>query len=712
MKIYNRYLLDNTVFRVASIIGGPNDPESVNGSTEEKRLEELMGLNRMIASGAMTAAFPLHAGEYKLDDEIHTNHWIKSLDELNARQKLYYAWASPKAWYKKQPMDPIRRYFGEKIGMYFSWLGYYTTMLLIASGFGLVAFFYGLVTMKSNQTADDLCPGGPNANYIMCPKCDKPCMFWLLQDSCTNVRLTHLFDNDLTVVYSILMALWSTMFLEFWKRKQNELQFEWDLFDFEETEETLRPEFEEAAQKNEANWMKKNPVTQSLEPFMPFSYKIPRLAMSLSTVLFMIFIVVAAIVGVIVYRVIILGILNNAGLQDEASVVTSGTAACLNLVAIMAFSFVYQILATKLTDLECPRTETEYEDSYTLKMFLFQFVNYYSSIIYIAFFKGNFVGYPGHYNTILGSRQEECQPGGCLFELTFQLVIIMVGKQFINNVQEIGVPLAMELYRTKKTEADENKRIKQQMAAGESEAVVKNEIDEPWEKDFLLSPQPKMNLFGEYLEMVIQFGFTTLFATAFPLAPIFAFVNNVIEIRLDAFKFVTALQRPWAQKAQDIGSWYSILEAVGILSVLFNAFTIAITSTYIDKYLYSVSDAHKNDATFWDFIYTTANATSSFAGYDCEDNLLEAYNMTACNPETCYYKAYRMGAGSGDAGSLSEQYWKALAAQFIFVCVFEHLVFFIKTIVAYMVPDMPGDVKVQQLREQHIIKTFLYAADN
>lgn len=31
----------------------------------------------------------------------------------------------------------------------------------------------------------------------------------------------------------------------------------------------------------------------------------------------------------------------------------------------------------------------------TLKMFLFQFVNYYSSCFYIAFAKGKAVGYPG-----------------------------------------------------------------------------------------------------------------------------------------------------------------------------------------------------------------------------------------------------------------------------------------------------------------------------
>ena len=51
----------------------------------------------------------------------------------------------------------------------------------------------------------------------------------------------------------------------------------------------------------------------------------------------------------------------------------------------------------------------------------------------------------------------------------------------------------------------------------------------------------------------IQFGFVTIFVAAFPLAPLFALLNNIIEIRSDANKFVTQLQRPMATRAQDIG---------------------------------------------------------------------------------------------------------------------------------------------------------------
>lgn len=44
-------------------------------------------------------------------------------------------------------------------------------------------------------------------------------------------------------------------------------------------------------------------------------------------------------------------------------------------------------------------------------MFLFQFVNYYSSCFYIAFFKGKVVGYPKTPVYLLGEyRNEEVQP--------------------------------------------------------------------------------------------------------------------------------------------------------------------------------------------------------------------------------------------------------------------------------------------------------------
>lgn len=43
-----------------------------------------------------------------------------------------------------------RKYFGEKIGLYFAWLGVYTQMLIPASVVGIIVFLYGCATVDEN----------------------------------------------------------------------------------------------------------------------------------------------------------------------------------------------------------------------------------------------------------------------------------------------------------------------------------------------------------------------------------------------------------------------------------------------------------------------------------------------------------------------------------------------------------------------------------
>lgn len=115
-----------------------------------------------------------------------------------------------------------------------------------------------------------------------------------------------------------------------------------------------------------------------------------------------------------------------------------------------------------------------------------------------------------------------------------------------------------------------------------------------WEQDHVLQNFSQLGLFYEYLEMgensvqppgpvllspastprclvpVVQFGFITLFVASFPLAPLLALFNNILEIRVDAWKFTTQFRRPVASKARNIGAWLEILNAVAVLSVVTN----------------------------------------------------------------------------------------------------------------------------------------------
>lgn len=43
-----------------------------------------------------------------------------------------------------------RKYFGEKIGLYFAWLGLYTSFLIPSSIIGVIVFLYGCATIEED----------------------------------------------------------------------------------------------------------------------------------------------------------------------------------------------------------------------------------------------------------------------------------------------------------------------------------------------------------------------------------------------------------------------------------------------------------------------------------------------------------------------------------------------------------------------------------
>ncbi|XP_020601882.1 anoctamin-4-like isoform X1 [Orbicella faveolata] len=507
----------------------------------EKRNQ--IGIGRLINNGTYTAAYPLHEGPYELEQSNDPPR------PENARQLLFFTWVKASTrWYKMQPLDHIRDYFGEKIGIYFAWLGFYTAMLLPAALMGLICVIYGAAKLSSYIPVRDICD--KSQNFPMCPRCDRGCPYWHLYDTCIYSKVAYVFDNEFTVVFAIFMSIWATMFLEFWKRRQAEIAYEWDLLGYEDEEEQPRPEYEALALETRLN-----PITKVEEPFISIGKKVPRFVCGISFIVFMLALVLIAVFAVVVYRAAVYAVL--AGQNDynmgAVSIATSGTAALINLIIIMLLNKVYEKLAEILTRWEMPRTQTELEDIFSFKMYLFQFMNYYSSLFYIAFFKLN-PGRPAKFNRIFGRyRQEECNPAGCLFELLVQLAVIMVGKQIFNNFIEVIVPKLQNWWRRR-----------QNIETPDLAEYTR------WELDYDLNQYPAHGLFYEYLEMVIQYGFITLFVAAFPLGPFFALINNLLEIRLDAYKFIVVFQRPMAARAQDIGIWYTILKAVTKISVVVN----------------------------------------------------------------------------------------------------------------------------------------------
>lgn len=648
------------------------------------------GINKLVSSGIYKAAFPLHDCNFSSPSE--------DLSCPNERYLLYREWAHPRSIYKKQPLDLIRKYYGEKIGIYFAWLGYYTQMLLLAAIVGVACFLYGYFTQNNCTWSKEVCDPDIGGQIIMCPQCDKECPFWSLNVTCESSKKLCIFDSFGTLVFAVFMGVWVTLFLEFWKRRQAELEYEWDTVELQQ-EEQARPEYEARC-----THVVINEITQEEErvPFTTWG-KCIRVTLCASAVFFWILLIIASVIGIIVYRlsVFVIFSVNLRKISNGTDPIqkyvtpqmaTSITASLISFIIIMILNTIYEKVAIMITNFELPRTQTDYENSLTMKMFLFQFVNYYSSCFYIAFFKGKFVGYPGDPVYWLGKyRNEECDPGGCLFELTTQLIIIMGGKAIWNNIQEVLLPWVMNVFGRCHTVSGAEKIIPR------------------WEQDYHLQPMGKLGLFYEYLEMIIQFGFVTLFVASFPLAPLLALVNNILEIRVDAWKLTTQYRRMVPEKAQDIGAWQPIMQGIAILAVVTNAMIIAFTSDMIPRLVYYWSFSippygDHRDYTMEGYINISL---SIFNTADFKSRVKES-PYAGSKYDTCRYRDFRYPPGHQQEYKHNIYYWHVIAAKLAFIIVMEHIIYSVKFFISYAIPDVSKSTKSKIKREKYLTQKLLH----
>ncbi|XP_015256298.1 PREDICTED: anoctamin-1-like [Cyprinodon variegatus] len=598
-----------------------------------------MGITSLLANGVYTSGYPLHDGDIEganaepNDRKHEENLWLDVETGLSLRlppkllRRLLLGGQTASLllrlkqesinsrWTDKQQLlnrdvSLHRKYFGEKVGLYFAWLGVYTQMLIPAAIVGVIVFLYGCATVDDNI-----------------PSCDPQ----------EEHKDHHRAEYELRVA-----------------------------------EKTMRQDH--GAPKEE-------------KVKLTCTDRMPAYATTVVMMAFMIAVTLAIVFGVILYRITIKTALHLStfpAARSNVRATVKTTAAIMSVIIIIILDEIYASVARWLTRMEVPKTDKSYEERLIFKTFVLKFVNAFSPIVYLAFFRGRLVGRPGNYLYVVGTyRMEECAHAGCLMELCIQLCITMLGKQLIqNNLFEIGIPKIKKLMRkrksamTSKQEEDFNKTLKR------------------YEKDNILGPFVSIN--PEYMEMIIQFGMVTLFVASFPLAPLFALLNNIIEIRLDAKKFVMELRRPIAAKAKDIGIWYNLLRGLSKVAVIVNAFVIAFTSDFIPRLVYQYQ--YSRDGTMHGFVNHTL---SYFNVNDFEPGTApQQPDHLGYEVKICRYKDYRDPPWSDTAYSLSKEFWCILAIRLAFVIIFQNVVMLMSDFVDWLIPDIPKDISLQIHKEK------------
>ncbi|XP_065059124.1 anoctamin-7-like [Rhopilema esculentum] len=535
--------------------------------------------------------------------------------ETDRRKDLHETWL---ANFKFQPLWKIRNYFGEKIALYFAWLGVLITSLWIPTFLGLVIFIYGIILSIVKNEAS------------------------------TWSRVA--FDNDLTPGFALIICLWGTVFLEVWKRKNAELAYKWDVDSFEQ-QEPNRPQFY-------GTELQLNPITGLYEPFYPPLKKTLKSMGSMALIFFMVLLVIGSLISVIVYRIIS----RVDWFVGQNSIFLSNvTSSVLNSTSIMLLGYFYKALGKKLTEWENHRTQTQFEDSLILKLFGFQFVNSYSSLYYIAFFrertKDGILGKGDKYTDSCGTAND------CMSLLSLQVGILMLMKPMPKFCTDVVAPLFFRSLKSLARKMKRNKVLDEGSFVNENvpadvefEDYMRNEKEKPPIKDFTLS---------EYTEKVIQYGYLMLFAAACPLAPLIALVTNLVDLRIDARRLLWLNRRPVPFRAQDIGMWYTILQLLNYIGVVTNGFIIAITSSFGRKY----------------------KTTTVF-------NVLVANNTS-----------------TNGTSSLTTTTQTVVTLEYLWIIIlFQNISFIVKFILEYSISDVPEKVTLARKKEKYAIEEVLKKA--
>ncbi|XP_034143924.1 anoctamin-10 isoform X2 [Esox lucius] len=419
---------------------------------------------------------------------------IKDIVPLHDQQRLNDL---GKTWYSGkqiwgQPLDAIHSYFGGTVAFYFSFLDFYTWALVPPALLGLVLTF--------------LMPGGGSSGEAMGDD-DGPSVSG------------HM-------VQAVFSMLWSTLFMEFWKRRSSSLSHRWGTLQLSEGFAEPRPGFH--------GTLGINPVTGRLEPLFPEWKRQLRVGLvSVPIVVLFMGLVVLGMIGFYHGEALAQGFHQDRGSWFSRALLYLPSV--VHIVYTNMLGNVYSTVALQLTEWENHREESSFQNHHTTKVLLFTFFNNFAVLFHIAFYKQD------------------------LPLLRKRLASLLILAQLLNQFTEVVVPFIVDRFLS---------------------APQKDQQEDKLDEDTLRAQRflpPFPGLFGEYIELLLQFGFLSLFSCVYPLTATLLLLNNITEIRGDAYKICKLFRKPFSPPVSNIGVWQTAFEVLGFVSVMSNCWLLLLS---------------------------------------------------------------------------------------------------------------------------------------
>ena len=234
----------------------------------------------------------------------------------------------------------------------------------------------------------------------------------------------------LLMLYSQYLWLFGTWhFMNFGENKEYSYSVRWGQTEFEE---------DEIEKANYHGILRRSPIDDKKEIYFSSCKRGIRIFISILITLMFIAWVIATVYGVFKLRTYLYNHWKNYWYADYSITVAS----VINAIIILIFDYLYLFLAFYITNFENFKTQTEWEKSFVIKVFVFQFINNFNSLFYIAFMKRDIEGcldYNKAGKLILSKDYKWFN------EIYAQLRSIFV-IAILKNIFEIGLPFALEFW--------------------------------------------------------------------------------------------------------------------------------------------------------------------------------------------------------------------------------------------------------------------------
>lgn len=435
-------------------------------------------------------------------------------DRLSAKNIIFKSWNIFDKGIQMDYIFTIRNFYNEEIAYYFLWITSLIKWLIFPA-------LLGIIVNYSNKFLVN--PDGSHNSTIL-------------------------------LLLTAFLATWGTAFLKYWDQKEQIFNYIWGTESFQRSE----PDSESFVPDGYVTL-----VFNKKLPYVSVTKAIFKNAVSYIVLFSMLLVIVVGVYLIFYFKMVFIE------KYPEKQTLIGVLTAVANTVLIAVMSNLYYLIAYKLNDWQNHRKDYLKMNALAVKIILYEFVNNYYPLFYIAFIKKS---------TFFGKEKEQCYGfegnDSCLEEIEIQLYTTLL-INFALNFIEIGLPLfnkgARMIALKKKLEI---KGINISDTDTDNTALSPHSIDH----QMILDEYTEM--INEYVEIILDLGYLLLFGVVAPLVPILVLLLVYAEKFFDTYKLFFLTRVKLLDRSTGLNIYNTVIKFFVYIGMLSNVAFLVFGDNY------------------------------------------------------------------------------------------------------------------------------------